>query len=33
VISGATLRTLPGHGHLTIVSELPMAAAALVGSM
>jgi pimeloyl-ACP methyl ester carboxylesterase len=28
-IPGATLRELPGHGHLTIVSELPAIAAAL----
>ena len=30
VIPGATFRTLPGHGHLTIVTELPAIAAALL---
>jgi pimeloyl-ACP methyl ester carboxylesterase len=30
LIPSATVRTLPGHGHLTIVSELPALAAALV---
>ncbi len=32
-IPGSTFRTLPGHGHLTIVSELPMLAAALMRSV
>jgi pimeloyl-ACP methyl ester carboxylesterase len=30
VIASSTFRTLPGHGHLTIVSELPTTAAALL---
>ncbi len=33
LIPGATFRTLPGHGHLTIVSELPMLAAARMRSV
>jgi pimeloyl-ACP methyl ester carboxylesterase len=32
LIAGSTFRTFPGHGHLTIVSELPSLAASLVGS-
>lgn len=32
VISSSTFRALPGHGHLTILSELPMAASALLQS-
>jgi pimeloyl-ACP methyl ester carboxylesterase len=30
LIAGSTFRTFPGHGHLTIVSELPMIASALM---
>jgi pimeloyl-ACP methyl ester carboxylesterase len=33
LIPGSTLRVLPGHGHLTIVSELPAAAAMLLRSV
>ena len=29
LIAGSTLRILPGHGHMTILSELPSMAAAL----
>lgn len=32
VIPGATLRVLPGHAHLTTVSELPQLASAITGS-
>lgn len=32
LIASSTFRTLPGHGHLTIVSELPELAASLVRS-
>ena len=31
VIPGATFRLVPGHGHLTIVTELPALASALLG--
>jgi pimeloyl-ACP methyl ester carboxylesterase len=31
-IPGSTFRTLPGHGHLTIISELPSLAASLASS-
>lgn len=31
-IPGSSFRTLPGHGHLTIISELPSLAASLVSS-
>lgn len=33
VIPGALLRTLPGHGHLTILAELPAIASALARSV
>jgi pimeloyl-ACP methyl ester carboxylesterase len=32
VVPGAVFRTLPGHGHLTIVTELPAIAASLLPS-
>ena len=32
LVPGSTLRLLPGHGHLTILSELPMTASALMRS-
>jgi pimeloyl-ACP methyl ester carboxylesterase len=32
LIPGSTLRVLPGHGHLTILSELPALASSLVRS-
>lgn len=32
LIPGATLRVLPGHGHMTIVSELPTLASALISN-
>jgi pimeloyl-ACP methyl ester carboxylesterase len=31
LVEGATLRTLSGHGHITILAELPGLAADLVG--
>lgn len=33
LIPGSAFRALPGHGHLTILSELPMIAAALMRSV
>ncbi len=33
VIAGSTLRVLPGHGHFTILGELPTMASALAGSL
>jgi pimeloyl-ACP methyl ester carboxylesterase len=33
LIPGSTFRTLPGHGHFTILSELPMTASALMRSV
>jgi pimeloyl-ACP methyl ester carboxylesterase len=33
LVPGSSFRTYPGHGHLTILSELPMIAAALVRSV
>lgn len=33
LIAGSTFRTFPGHGHLTIVSELPMIASAIMRSV